>query len=112
MGGDALQLDGHLGDGVLDHRVVGQGPAAEGDRRPLLGPGDRQLQGPLGQAEVDAGERGLRPGEDAEHEGSAPASPAGTTRAMYGSGMTAPSITVSSLRVARMPRVSQVSTMW
>ena len=41
--------------------------------------------------------------------GSAPASPAGTTRAMYWSGTNAPSRIVSSLRVARMPSVSQVS---
>ncbi len=35
--------------------------------------------------------------------------PAGTTRATCRSGMKAPSSTVSSLRVARMPRVSHVS---
>ena len=40
---------------------------------------------------------------------SAPASPAGTTRTMCESGTNAPSSTVSSLRVARMPMTSQVS---
>ena len=39
------------------------------------------------------------------------AAPAGTIRAMYLSGTKAPSSTTSSLRVARMPSVSQVSTM-
>ena len=40
---------------------------------------------------------------------SAPATPAGITRAMYLSGTNAPSSTVSSLRVARMPITSHVS---
>ena len=40
---------------------------------------------------------------------STPAAPAGTTRAMYLSGTNAPSSTVSSLRVARMPSTSHVS---
>jgi hypothetical protein len=37
--------------------------------------------------------------------------PAGSIRAMYLSGTKAPSSNVSSLRVARIPIVSQVSTM-
>ena len=41
---------------------------------------------------------------------STPAAPAGTRRLMYRSGTNAPSSTVSSLRVARMPSTSQVST--
>ena len=41
----------------------------------------------------------------------ASAPPAGTIRAMYLSGTKAPSSITSSLRVARMPIVSQVSTM-
>ena len=40
---------------------------------------------------------------------STPATPAGTTRATYLSGTNAPSSTVSSLRVARIPSTSQVS---
>src|SRR5215831_12702134 len=42
---------------------------------------------------------------------SAPASPDGTTRAMYLSGTNAPSRIVSSERVACMPRTSQVGRM-
>lgn len=41
---------------------------------------------------------------------SMPAGPAGSTRAIRRSGTNAPSRTVSSLRVARMPSTSQVSS--
>ena len=94
----------HLGDAVLDLGVVAPSTASARSTSSALTCSTRQLQHPLRQAVVDVAEADQRPGEDrrARRDRRRRARPGRRGRCSL-SGTNAPSRTVSSLRVARMP---------
>ena len=110
MRADRVERQHHLRDRVLDLRVVGHGPADAPIEVFFFTAAQREVHRPLRDAVVDVARSPSAPRRTcATTYMSAP--PAGRMRAMYLSGTKAPSSTMSSLRVARMPIVSQVSTM-
>ena len=63
-----VELEVHLADAVLDHRVIGERSARDPDRRLARGGFDRQLERPLGDPDVDVGDQCERPDVQDEEE--------------------------------------------
>ena len=108
--GGRVELEVHLGDLVLDHRVVRRRrPARSRSTLPARAV-DRELQRTLGDAQVHGGDERQRPHASPRCTGRCRHPRARHGRCTRGRRRTTESSTVSWLWVGRMPSVSQVST--